>query len=107
MPPRLPRRRRRDPEGRMTLVEHLLELRARLIKSAIGYVAAAIVGFIFFKPILRWIERPYCRTAESHVLGGHCTLIITSPVGGFTVALHLALIVGAVASAPVWLYQLW
>lgn len=92
----------------MTLVEHLLELRKRIIRSAVAYLAAAIAGFFFFRPILRWLERPYCQNQAAHVLGnGKCALVITSPVGGFAVALHVALIAGAVLSAPIWLYQLW
>jgi sec-independent protein translocase protein TatC len=92
----------------MTLVEHLLELRKRIIRSAVAYLAAAIVGFVFYRPILRWLEHPYCRNGAAHVLGGgRCSLVITSPIGGFAVALHLALVAGVVLSAPVWLYQLW
>ncbi|HVA61899.1 MAG TPA: twin-arginine translocase subunit TatC [Mycobacteriales bacterium] len=91
----------------MTLVEHLQELRARLVKSAIAFAAVAVAGFVYFRPILRWLERPFCATKQSHVIGGHCTLVITSPVGSFSVALHVALIVGALGSAPIWLWQLW
>lgn len=92
----------------MTLVEHLTELRSRIIRAALGYTVAAIAGFVYYRPILRWLEQPYCRSAAAHVLGASsCSLVITSPVGGFSVALHVALITGAVLSAPVWLYQLW
>lgn len=92
----------------MTLVEHLSELRTRIIRAALGFCAAAVAGFIYYRPILHWLEGPYCRTAAAHVLGPHtCSLVITSPVGSFSVALHVALITGAVLSAPVWLYQLW
>lgn len=92
----------------MTLVEHLAELRSRVIKSAVAYFAAAALGFAFYRPILRWLETPYCRNAAAHVLGsGRCALVITSPVGGFSVALHVALVCGLILSAPFWLYQFW
>jgi sec-independent protein translocase protein TatC len=92
----------------MSLVEHLTELRSRIIRAALAYLVAAVLGFIYFRPILRFLEHPYCRNATAHVFGpGRCSLVINSPIGSFSVALHVALIVGAVGSAPVWLYQLW
>jgi sec-independent protein translocase protein TatC len=98
----------------MTLVEHLTELRRRLAISLAAFVAVGVVGFIFFTPVFRWLEEPYCHGIRAAHLqhrllagGGHCALYVTSPTGAFLAALHVAILVGAVGSMPIWLWQLW
>ncbi|MGH2694758.1 MAG: twin-arginine translocase subunit TatC, partial [Actinomycetota bacterium] len=58
------RRRRRRPVASMTVLEHLGELRTRLIVSLLAFVALSVVGFIFYEPILEVVRRPYCRLPE-------------------------------------------
>ena len=59
--------RQQNPEGRMPLMDHLRELRNRVVKMALGLIAGMIVGFVFFNPVWRVIERPLC----SAVIRGH------------------------------------
>src|SRR4051795_13394261 len=57
-----------DPEGRMTLVEHLYELRARTGKALLAILVTTIVAYIFFDPIFRFLRTPYC-DLPAHVRG--------------------------------------
>jgi sec-independent protein translocase protein TatC len=106
---KLPLRRAapRDDDGRMPLMEHIRELRVRIIKAALGLIAGAIVGWAFFGPVWDVLKRPYERLPPEHCLGGRCTLVVHGIFDGFFIHLKVALIVGAVLSSPIWLYQIW
>ena len=52
--------RQKNPEGRMPLMDHIRELRNRVVKMALALGAGMIVGFIFFNPVWKVIERPLC-----------------------------------------------
>ncbi|HVF04905.1 MAG TPA: twin-arginine translocase subunit TatC [Frankiaceae bacterium] len=106
-----PRRRSSAPDdSRMTLVEHLTELRARMIKSVVALTLATIAAFVFFEPILAFLQRPYC-DLPAHLRfppgGGDCQLYVTGVLDQFMIRMRVALLAGAVVSAPVWLWQLW
>ncbi|GAA1274853.1 twin-arginine translocase subunit TatC [Sphaerisporangium rubeum] len=97
-----------DADGRMPLMEHLRELRNRLAKAVLGLVLGTVVGFLFFDRLWTFMTGPYCRLPEAHKLKeGECTLVVQGVFEGFMVNLQVALMFGAVVSAPVWLYQLW
>ncbi|MFG2091324.1 MULTISPECIES: twin-arginine translocase subunit TatC [unclassified Spirillospora] len=91
----------------MPLLEHLRELRNRLIKAILGLVLGAIVGWILFEPIWDFLKQPYTRIPAEHCLEGKCDLVVHGIFDGFFVRLKVSLMVGAVLSSPVWLYQLW
>ena len=59
--------RQQNPEGRMPLIDHLRELRNRVVKMALALVAGMTAGFIFFSQAWRVIERPLC----SATIRGH------------------------------------
>lgn len=95
-------------EGRMPLMEHLRELRNRLIKAILGLAAATVVGFLFFDRLWNFMTGPYCRLAVARKLrAGECSLVVQGLFEGFMVNLQVALMFGAVVSAPIWLYQIW
>ena len=52
--------RQQNPEGRMPLMDHIRELRNRVVKMALALVAGMIVGFVFFNPVWDVIEHPLC-----------------------------------------------
>ncbi len=103
--------RRQNPEGRMPLMDHLRELRNRVVKMALALAAGMTVGFVFFNWAWTIIERPLCHA----VIHGHsgCSipgtnqLILNSPLDPFYLRVKVAFIVGLILSSPVWLYQLW
>ena len=93
---------------RMSLGEHLAELRRRLIISVLAVIAGTIVAFVFHHAILHVLTRPYCNLPASYRFEpGRCTLVVTGVLDAFTVTLKLSLYVGLVLSSPVWLWQIW
>jgi sec-independent protein translocase protein TatC len=103
--------RQQNPEGRMPLMDHIRELRNRVVKMALALGAGMILGFVFFNPVWRVIERPLC----SVMIRGHTgcgtagvnQLILNGPLDAFYLRIKVALIVGVILSSPVWLYQVW
>ncbi|MET8162064.1 twin-arginine translocase subunit TatC [Sphaerisporangium sp. NPDC005289] len=97
-----------DLEGRMSLMDHLRELRNRLVKAILGLTLGTVVGFVFFDRLWVFMTGPYCRLPAAHKLkDGECSLVVQGVFEGFMVNLQVALMFGAVVSAPIWLYQLW
>ncbi|HEX9035672.1 MAG TPA: twin-arginine translocase subunit TatC [Ktedonobacterales bacterium] len=96
-----------DTSGVMTLVEHLEELRRRLIFAMIAVAACTVVAFIFWDPIFGFLLTPLPAVSGNPELIQHGKLVISDPVGSFMVALKVSLAVGIAASTPVVLYQLW
>jgi sec-independent protein translocase protein TatC len=100
--------RERSPDGRMTLAEHLHELRNRVIISLVAVVVATIAAYVFHSDILRFLTHPYCELPHQyHIVPGRCTLVLPGVLDPFTVALKISLYAGIVLASPVWLYQLW
>jgi sec-independent protein translocase protein TatC len=103
--------RQQNPEGRMPLMDHIRELRNRVVKMALALVAGMVVGFIFFHPVFNFIERPLCATkirgqSGCHTLGTNM-LALDGPLDSFYLWVKIAVIVGVILSSPVWLYQIW
>ncbi|MEV4676544.1 MULTISPECIES: twin-arginine translocase subunit TatC [Actinomadura] len=101
---------RRDaaPDGRMPLMDHLRELRNRLIKAILAFVVGAIAGWLLFDPVWDFLKQPYCSLPQSHVVDkDQCSLFVNGIFSSFFLKLKISCIIGAVISAPVWLYQLW
>jgi sec-independent protein translocase protein TatC len=95
--------------GRMTLVEHLTELRKRLVICAIAVVVAGIVGFVFYNSILHVLAHPYTEVTRNRkgCPKGGCQLIVTQPLEGFIVRLKVSTYSGLVIALPIVLWQLW
>jgi sec-independent protein translocase protein TatC len=101
--------RQQSPEGRMPLMEHLRELRNRIVKMALALAAGMIAGFVFFNPVWHLIERPLCHA----VIRGHAgcqtlgvnQLALSGPLDAFYLRVKVAVIVGVIVSCPVCLYQ--
>jgi sec-independent protein translocase protein TatC len=91
---------------RMTIWEHLDELRARIVKAAAGVLVTTLVAWFFRIQILAWLVIPYERTWLSHF---HKSLVLQTlaPADAFLGYLELSLVAGVVAAAPIIFYQLW
>ena len=106
-------RKQADPEGRMSVLDHLRELRRRLIVVLIIVALGAVVGWIVYNPLLEILKQPYCNIPYQHRLGAlnqseaQCKLLFRAPLDGFTIRLKVSVIAGAILTAPLWLYQLW
>ncbi len=103
--------RQQNPEGRMPLMDHLRELRNRVVKMALALIAGMIVGFIFFTPVWHVIERPLCSAVIRGQTGcnnlGVNQLVLDGPLDSFYLRVKVAVIAGVILSSPVWLYQIW
>ncbi len=99
------RRNSRSARATMTVVEHLRELRSRLIISVAAVVATSVLAFVFYRPISEFLLQPLCRLPDDLVRG--CRLSTFSPLEGFNVRLKVTAMTGLALAAPVWLYQLW
>lgn len=103
--------RHQNPEGRMPLFDHLRELRNRVVKMVLALAAGMVVGFVFFTPVWRVIERPLCDTSIRGYNGcsklGVNMLALNGPLDSFYLRVKVAVIVAVILSSPVWLYQIW
>lgn len=95
-------RTRANNEGRMSFAEHLIELRKRLFRSAIGIVLGGIFGFIIAPAVLDVLREPILEIARSR----DASLNYDSITGAFDLRMQIAIYVGLVVSSPVWLYQI-
>lgn len=108
--------RRHNPDGTMTLIDHLYELRYRLGIGVLAIVVGAVFGFWWFANTLYGlptlgdiITGPYCGLPDEMRFSpnGDCQLMQTEPFEVFAIRLKVAVAVGALLFSPVWLYQVW
>jgi sec-independent protein translocase protein TatC len=87
----------------MTVVEHLSELRRRIVISLIAITLGAIVCFIFSESIIKFLIT-YYRDATA---GEKDQLIFLGPLDAFLTRIKIATYGGIVLALPVWLFELW
>ena len=98
-----------DEFARMSLMEHLTELRDRVIKCVIAIAVGGAVGFILYEPIFDFLIGPYRDLCEEDpsVSITSCALLATDPLEGFTVRLKVSTYGGIALVLPVLLWQVW
>lgn len=89
----------------MTLIEHLAELRRRLIIVLVAVTAGAIVVYILYPQILRFFLHPYC--VEAHLKGTNCALTVFGPLDAFAIRLNITAYGALALALPVIVFQLW
>ena len=94
------------PDAKMTIWEHLEELRRRIVKAAIGVLGVTIIAWNFRERLLAELVKPYQRTWLAHF---HKPLVLQTlaPADAFLGYFELSLTAAVVASAPIIFYQLW
>ena len=100
-------RRHRDPEGRMSLGDHLRELRNRTIVCVLAIVAGAVVGGYNYKRLYDEITGPVRAVAASKNGTAIATVNFSTPTDAFSIFIFVSLFVGVVLASPVWLWQIW
>ncbi|MEZ5169660.1 MAG: twin-arginine translocase subunit TatC [Acidimicrobiia bacterium] len=94
------RRKKRDPDAQMSVIEHLGELRRRLIISMIAIAVGAVVVFMIFNWLMGFLVGPYHDITDQD-------LIFTGTGEAFATRLKVATYGGFVLASPVVLWQVW
>jgi sec-independent protein translocase protein TatC len=87
----------------MTLVEHIAELRRRLIVTVAVLVITATAAFVIYPHILNFLKEPYCRSVGPK----HCYLYVTGPLDGLSLRIKIATYGGLFLASPVILWEVW
>jgi sec-independent protein translocase protein TatC len=88
-----------NAERRMPLVEHLLELRKRLVRAVLGVVLGGVAGWFLNDLVLNALRNPLLGRPNSRIN-------FTGITSAFDVKFEIAIVLGIVISSPVWLYQI-
>jgi sec-independent protein translocase protein TatC len=95
-----------DPEQyRMTIGEHLEELRRRFVLGLVGFAIVAVFCFIFGDRMVSYFCQPLVQALEG--IEASPQIYITDASSGFVVYMQISLICAAAISGPWMLYQLW
>lgn len=89
----------------MSLLEHLEELRRRLIHSAVYLIVSFFVAYAFRQKIYAFMEQPIVTALNQHHLDPH--LVYLNPVDPFNFFIKISLVAGAILASPFILYQVW
>jgi sec-independent protein translocase protein TatC len=103
------RRAKRKVDGTMPLMEHLIELRRRVLITFAAIVACGIVVFILYNPILHFLSQPYAEVTKNTQGCGRsgCKLIATDPLTPFLVRLKIAGYGGLALAVPIVMWEIW
>lgn len=88
-------------ESAMTFMDHLVELRARLVKTVIAVGVMTVIAFFFYQDVLDVLATPYLEAVDGD------RLAFFEPTEAFSLALRVSLWTGVVLASPVVIYQLW
>src|SRR5665213_4139821 len=98
-------KRRSEPKPKpdqMTLIEHLTELRRRVLICALAFVVTATVAFLVYRPILSCLQHPY-----GQINPKHCGFYVAGPLDGLSLRIKIAAYGGLFLASPVLLWELW
>jgi sec-independent protein translocase protein TatC len=90
-------------EGRMSLRDHLAELRTRMFKSVLGLTFGVIASSFMYKRVLSFLIEPYRLATKNPDV----TLKVINPTDNVTVVIKLVTYLAIFVSSPVWLFQIW
>ena len=96
-----------NPDDRMTLTEHLAELRTRIIRALLAVVIGIILILTFYNQVLDFMRKPYEELCERKGYQGCGELQFIGPLEGFTTRLSIATYGGIIIALPVIMWQIW
>jgi sec-independent protein translocase protein TatC len=97
----------------MPILEHLAELRSRLVKSLLALVATTCVAwFVLYGPAIRYATKLYCEGVPVAQRGAFqtaatCQLAVLSPIDPLNIRIRVSLVLGLVTALPIIAYQIW
>jgi sec-independent protein translocase protein TatC len=93
----------------MPLMDHIRELRNRVIKALLAATIGAVIGWFIYPFVWHFIKAPYCHlNVYSPITHNRsCTLYVTGLFDSLFLHLKIAIISGVIISSPFWMYQLW
>jgi sec-independent protein translocase protein TatC len=107
------RRAPANPGAEMTILEHVAELRDRLVRSFLALLVTTLISaFLLYDQTFRFITRSYCEIdpryrVASAAGGASCGLLAQSPLEGLSIRIRLSLVLGLLFAMPVIAYQMW
>lgn len=125
---RVSRKAKKNPDGTMSIVDHLRELRTRLLRALAAIAVTTIIGFIWYEHgIPAWaigplhvprlpslgeiLKEPYCSLPPSaratFSADKECRLLATSPFEMFMLRMKMGGLAGLVMACPIWLIEIW
>jgi len=100
--------------NQMSIVQHLAELRRRVVISLGFFVIAAVVSYVAYGPVLHFLLEPLCHVAltssgKAHAISGssHCQLYVTSPLDGLSLRIRITVFGALFLASPAFAFQLW
>jgi len=87
------------------LIEHLRELRTRILYSLAAFVVCFVIGYLIWEPIFKFLAHPLCNALTDR--GQPCALINVKMQEGFFTAIHIAMWGGFGMAFPIIAFQLW
>ncbi|TAN25086.1 MAG: twin-arginine translocase subunit TatC [Actinomycetota bacterium] len=99
----LSRFKRRPSSSEMSLIEHLAELRRRLVVILGSVFVTSILAYLVYNRILNFFLTPYCSIVGSD----HCNLYVTGPLDGFALRIKVSIFGGIALAIPIILWELW
>ena len=107
------KKREKNEEGRMTIWEHLGELRRRLTRIVVALLIAVVILYFFapwliwfiIQPVVDWIA-PGETIDSLERLQEMGIMVVTDPLGGFTLRFKVAAFFAVLVTSPVWIWQL-
>ncbi len=95
----------------MTLIEHLGELRTRLVRSVVAVAIGGVIGWFAYPVILDVLLAPYCAmdasTRAISGVGDSCLLYARDPIEPLQIRMQIAAYTGLALAMPVVLWQVW
>ncbi len=91
--------------GHMTLMEHITELRTRIVRVLIAFAIAAVVAWFLYQPILDVLQGPLQQTAPEQV--GQDAFLTTEPLQPFQTRIKITSYTAIALAMPVILWQIW
>ncbi|HQZ35754.1 MAG TPA: twin-arginine translocase subunit TatC [Ilumatobacteraceae bacterium] len=95
------------PDDRMTLTQHLAELRTRIIRSVLAIVFGIIIIVAFYDQVLRFLRKPYTDLCTRKQWANCGELQFLGPLEGLSTRLSIATYGGIIIALPVLMWQLW